>query len=204
MKLVVGLGNPGEKYTSTRHNVGFDVLDELARRWSADRPKSRFEAELREIRCGEERLLLVAPQTYMNLSGRSVQPLVKFYQVPLTDVLVVCDDLNLKLGQLRLRSSGSAGGQKGLLSILQTLGTEGVGRLRIGIDRPPPQMDSAAFVLAKFRKEELDEIDRAIRKAADAVEVWAKEGIAAVMNKFNSGPPGPDVEPKKKPVDPPA
>lgn len=202
MKLVVGLGNPGEKYDRTRHNVGFDLLDELAKRWSADRPKSRFEAELREIRCGEERLLLVAPQTYMNLSGRSVQPLVKFYQVPLTDVLVVCDDLNLKFGQLRLRISGSAGGQKGLLSILQTLGTEAVARLRIGIDRPPPQMDSADYVLAKFRKEELDEIDKAIRKAADAVEVWAKEGIAAAMNRFNSGPADPEPKKKTKPADP--
>lgn len=204
MKLVVGLGNPGEKYANTRHNIGFDVLDELARRWSAERPKARFEAELREIRCGEERLLLVAPQTYMNLSGRSVQPLMKFYQIPPTDVLVVCDDLNLKLGQLRLRAAGSAGGQKGLLSILQTLGTEAIGRLRVGIDRPPTHMDAADYVLAKFRKEELDEIDQAIRRSADAVEVWAKEGMAAAMNRFNSEPA--ELQPKKKtkkPADPP-
>lgn len=189
MKLVVGLGNPGERYSGTRHNVGFDLLDELAKRWHADRPKSRFEAELREIQCGGERLLLIAPQTFMNLSGRSVQPLMKFYQIPLTDVLVVCDDLNLKLGQLRLRASGSAGGQKGLLSILQTMGTEAIGRLRIGVDRPPPFMDAAAFVLAKFRKEELPTIDEAIRKAANAVEVWAKEGMDAAMNAFNGGSP---------------
>lgn len=200
MKLVVGLGNPGEKYAGTRHNVGFDLLDELAKRWSAGRPKLRFEAELREIQCGGERLLLVAPQTFMNLSGRSVQPLVKFYQIPLADVLVVCDDLNLKLGQLRLRASGSAGGQKGLLSILQTLGTEAVGRLRIGVDKPPAFMDAATFVLAKFRKEELPEIDAAIRKAAEAVEKWAKEGLDAAMNAFNSGVyPGESASGEKPP-----
>lgn len=204
MKLVVGLGNPGEKYANTRHNIGFDVLDELARRWSAERPKLRFEAELREIRCGEERLMLVAPQTYMNLSGRSVQPLMKFYQIPPVEVLVVCDDLNLKLGQLRLRASGSAGGQKGLLSILQTLGTEAVGRLRVGIDRPPPQMDAADYVLAKFRKEELDRIDQAIRRSADAVEAWVREGMDAAMNRFNSELA--ELQPKKKtkkPAEPP-
>ncbi len=200
MKLVVGLGNPGEKYSGTRHNIGFDLLDELAKRGSAGRPKSRFEAELREVQCGTERLLLVAPQTYMNLSGRSVQPLVKFFQIPLTDVLVVCDDLNLKLGQIRLRASGSAGGQKGLLSILQTLGTEVVGRLRIGVDRPPAFMDAATFVLAKFKKDELPEIDAAVRKAAQAVEMWAKDGMDAAMNAFNSGtPPGESSSGEKSP-----
>lgn len=185
MKLVVGLGNPGDKYAGTRHNVGFDTLDELARRWSAERPKSRFEAELREVACGSERLLLVAPQTYMNLSGRSVQSLVRFYQTSLADVLVVCDDLNLKLGQLRLRASGSAGGQKGLANIVQLLGTEDVPRLRIGIDRPPPPMDAAAFVLAKFRKDELPVIDEAIHRAATSVEKWAQAGIAVAMNVTN-------------------
>jgi len=137
MKIVVGLGNPGGKYDGTRHNVGFEVLRELGRRWGATKPKLRFEAELSEILCGSEKLVLCAPQTYMNLSGRSVQQLVKFYQAPLTDVLTIADDLNLKTGQIRLRASGSAGGQKGLQSILTCLGTDAIPRLRIGIGRPP-------------------------------------------------------------------
>jgi len=185
MHIVVGLGNPGDKYAGTRHNVGFEVLNELSRRWHADRPKSRFEAEIREAVIGSEKTLLVAPQTYMNLSGRAVQQIVKFYQAPLEDVLVVCDDLNLKLGQLRMRANGSAGGQKGLQSILQVMGTEEVPRLRIGIDRPPPQMDSADYVLSRFRKDELDTIDQAIVRAATAVELWIRDGIDAAMNQTN-------------------
>jgi PTH1 family peptidyl-tRNA hydrolase len=187
MRVVVGLGNPGNKYEGTRHNVGFDVLNELAKRWSADRPKSRYEAEIREATIAGDRTLLVAPQTYMNLSGRSVQPLVKFFQVPLENVLVVCDDLNLKLGQTRLRAAGSAGGQKGLLSIIQVLGTEAVPRLRIGIDRPAPPMDAADYVLSRFRKDELEVIDQAICKAADGIELWIRQGLDAAMNQTNTG-----------------
>lgn len=192
MKVVVGLGNPGDKYAGTRHNVGFEVLDELSHRYGSPRPKTKFEAEIREIGTGDRRMLLVAPQTYMNLSGKALQPLIKFYQVSLADVVVVCDDLNLKCGQLRLRASGSAGGQKGLLSIIQVLGTELVPRLRIGIDRPPPPMDAAAYVLARFRGEELPMIDAAVRRAADGIERWAAEGLSAAMNWIN-GPvePGP-------------
>lgn len=186
MWLVVGLGNPGRRYAGTRHNVGFEVLDELARRWSAERPKLRFEAELRELSLAGHRLLLVAPQTYMNLSGRAVSQVVQFYQTPLEKLLVVCDDLNLKLGQLRMRKSGSAGGQKGLANILQALATEDVPRLRIGIDRNPPEMDSAAYVLSRFRKEELPIIDAAIQRAATGVELWVQQGIDAAMNQVNA------------------
>lgn len=185
MKIVVGLGNPGSKYEGTRHNVGFEVLAELSRRWGAPKPKSRFEASLIELLCGSEKLLLCAPQTFMNLSGRSVQQVVKFYQTPLEDLIVIGDDLNLKAGQLRLRASGSAGGQKGLQSILTCLSTDAICRVRIGIGRPPGEMDAADYVLGRFRKDELDVIDGAISRAATAVEVWSTEGIAAAMNKFN-------------------
>ena len=191
MKIVVGLGNPGSKYDGTRHNVGFEVLRELGRRWGATRPKMRMEAELTEIQYGSDKLLLCAPQTYMNLSGRSVQQVVKFYQVPLTDLLVIGDDLNLKTGQIRLRSSGTAGGQKGLHSILTCLGTDAISRLRIGIGRPPGEMDAADYVLARFRKDEIPAIDEAITRAASATETWAASGIAAAMNKYN-GEPGED------------
>lgn len=188
MKIVVGLGNPGSKYEGTRHNVGFDTLAELSRRWSAPKPKSRFEANLTEIHYGSEKLLLVAPQTFMNLSGRSVQQVVKFYQAPISDLIVIGDDLNLKVGQLRLRATGSAGGQKGLQSILSCLGTDAICRLRIGIGRPPGEMDAADFVLGRFRKDELDLMDAAIVRAASAVETWATSGIEAAMNKYNSEP----------------
>lgn len=185
MKIIVGLGNPGSKYDGTRHNVGFEVLAELSRRWGASRPKSRFEASLTEVMYGSEKLLLCAPQTFMNLSGRSVQQVVKFYQSPLSDVIVIGDDLNLKTGQLRLRANGSAGGQKGLQSILTCLGTDVVCRLRIGIGRPPGEMDSADYVLARFRKDEIELIDGAILRSASAVETWSTDGIATAMNKYN-------------------
>lgn len=185
MKLVVGLGNPGSTYDGTRHNVGFEVLSELALRWRAARAKLRFESQLTDGNYRGEKVLLAAPQTYMNLSGRSVQQIVKFYQIPLNDVLVVCDDMNLKLGQLRLRASGSGGGQKGLQSILDVCGTELVPRLRIGVGRPPERMDAAAYVLTKFRKDELTEVDTSVRSAATGIELWIQEGISAAMNVVN-------------------
>jgi peptidyl-tRNA hydrolase, PTH1 family len=122
----------------------------------------------------------------MNVSGRSVQQIIRFFQISLIDVLVVCDDLNLKVGQLRLRAAGSAGGQKGLLSILQVCGSEAVPRLRIGIGRPPGQMDAAAYVLQKFRKDELPDIDTAVRGAAAGVELWIKDGVSSAMNVVNA------------------
>jgi PTH1 family peptidyl-tRNA hydrolase len=188
MKLVVGLGNPGSNYEGTRHNIGFDVISELALRWKATRPKLRFEANLSEANYQGEKVLLAAPQTFMNLSGRSVQQIVKFYQIPLNDVLVICDDMNLKLGQLRLRASGSAGGQKGLLSILQVCGTEQIPRLRFGVGRPPEKMDAVTFVLARFRKDELSDVDTSVRGAATGVEIWIREGISAAMNVVNLAP----------------
>lgn len=188
MKIVVGLGNPGDKYVGTRHNIGFDVLAEFGRRWGATKPKVRFEAEMSEVLCISERLLLVAPQTFMNLSGRSVQQFVRFFQLPLTDLLVVGDDLNLKVGQLRLRQSGSAGGQKGLLSILTCLGTEEVPRLRLGVGRPAGNSDATEYVLGRFRKDELQRVDEAVSRAASSIEVWVKGGLLAAMNQFNADP----------------
>ena len=186
MKLIVGLGNPGSNYDGTRHNVGFEVLGELALRWHTERPKKRFEANLVEANQNGEKVLLAAPQTFMNVSGRSVQQIIKFYQLALPEILVVCDDLNLKVGQLRMRATGSAGGQKGLLSILQVCQSEAVPRLRIGVGRPPEKMDAAAYVLGRFQKDELPTIDSAIRKAAESVELWIKSGIDLAMNAVNA------------------
>lgn len=185
MKLVAGLGNPGARYQRTRHNVGFEVLAELAQRWHAASPQRQFQADIIEARFSDEKILLVAPQTLMNLSGNAVGQLVKFYQIPLADVLVVCDDMNLPLGRLRFRAQGSAGGQKGLKHIIEVLTSEAIPRLRIGIGRPPGQMDPADYVLSRFRPEEIADHDDAIHRAALGVETWITQGIAAAMNEFN-------------------
>jgi PTH1 family peptidyl-tRNA hydrolase len=185
MKLVVGLGNPGRKYVGTRHNVGFAVLEELSRRHAAASPRKAYGGEAVEANIGGERALLLAPHTYMNRSGQSVRQAVDFYKIEPADVLVICDDMNLPLGQLRIRIKGSDGGQKGLADTIRHLGTDDVPRLRIGIDRPPENWDGADYVLAKFTKEESEEAAIAVQRAADAVAVWAAEGVDAAMNRFN-------------------
>lgn len=186
MNVVVGLGNPGRKYQQTRHNVGFRVLAELARRHGAGRPKSKFDAELVEIALAGETLLLTAPQTYMNASGRCVQQLVRFYELPMKSLLVVCDDFHLELGRLRLRPSGSAGGQKGLQDIIDRLGSEEFARLRIGIGEPPDRMDPVDYVLSRFRTDELETAETAVQRATDGVELWATQGLQAAMNAVNA------------------
>jgi PTH1 family peptidyl-tRNA hydrolase len=191
MKLVVGLGNPGRKYTGTRHNVGFDVLDELSRRNAVPAPRSMMQAQIADAMIAGQRVLLAAPQTYMNLSGRAVRQIVEFYKLPLQDLLIVCDDLNLPCGKLRLRRSGSAGGQKGLQSIIEQLGTEDFARLRIGIDRPAPPMDATAYVLARFSPQERATISSAVVDAAEGVELWVRGGAENAMNRINSGKPDP-------------
>lgn len=185
MKVIVGLGNPGPRYRRTRHNVGFDVLEELGRRCGPIPTRTRFDAEIGELTVAETRLLLVAPQTFMNNSGRSVGPLLDFYKLDPAAVLVVCDDLNLPLGRLRLREHGSAGGQKGLSDILQRLGTQEVSRLRIGIGQPPPRFDASDYVLGRFTQEEQVSIETAVAEAVDGVLLWAQQGPAAAMNRLN-------------------
>ena len=189
MKLVVGLGNPGDRYRKTRHNVGFEVVGELANRHHADKPKQKFDAELTEIFYNDEKILLIAPLTYMNESGRSVAPCVSFYDLELEDLLVVCDDLNLDTARLRLRGGGSFGGQKGLQNIIQRLGTEDFARLRIGIGRPPGRMEASDYVLGRFSKDEREDVDDAVLRAADGVELWIREGTEAAMNHLNARQP---------------
>ncbi len=188
MKIVVGLGNPGAKYRGTRHNVGFEVVSELANRHGGSGPNLKHEAELVEIFFAGEKVLLVAPQTYMNLSGRSVWPLMDFYKLPMSDLIVICDDLNLDAGRLRLRADGSAGGQKGLAHIIQQLGSQEFSRLRIGIGRPPGRMNAADYVLAKFLSQDRDLMDEAVKSAADGVELWIAEGCEKAMNQINTAP----------------
>jgi peptidyl-tRNA hydrolase, PTH1 family len=189
VKVVVGLGNPGPKYERTRHNVGFVVIDELAARLGAGKSRLRFEANLAEAALAGEKVLLAAPQTYMNESGRSVRQIVDFFGLPLTDLLLVCDDFNLDLARLRMRSGGSAGGQKGLADTIRHLGTEEFPRLRIGIGRPPEMIDAVDFVLSKFRRNEIKSMESAVFRAAEGVEVWIRLGLDQAMNQVNA-PPG--------------
>ncbi|MEZ6080498.1 MAG: aminoacyl-tRNA hydrolase [Pirellulaceae bacterium] len=172
--MVVGLGNPGPKYSGTRHNVGFDVLDHLSRSHSAAAVRAKFEGQLTTVTIADTTLLLVWPLTYMNESGRCVKAVAQFYKIdPLSDLLVICDDLSLPLGKLRVRSKGSAGGQKGLNHILQVFGTQEIPRLRIGIDPAPPQWETADYVLGRFRSDEKPVIGQAIQEAANAVRTCA-------------------------------
>jgi len=186
MKLVVGLGNPGRKYVGTRHNVGFEVLAELARRHGAGKPKVRFQGETVEVSVNGEAVLLLCPQTYMNKSGSSVHPAKDFYKLGNEQVLIVCDDFNLALARLRFRAKGSSGGQKGLKDIIDRLGTNEFPRLRIGVGLPPDNWDVADYVLSRFGKKEKPEIETAIMQAADAVASWTKEGIHYCMNHYNA------------------
>jgi PTH1 family peptidyl-tRNA hydrolase len=185
MKLIVGLGNPGRKYDKTRHNVGFETLNLVAERCAGATAKDKFDGRVAEVTIAGERTLLVWPHTLMNRSGQSVLGAVDFYQLPLADLLVVCDDFNLPLGTLRFRSQGSAGGQKGLQDIIRRLGTEEFSRLRIGIGPVPDKWDAADFVLSRFGAGERPVIEETIARAAEGVECWVAEGIAASMNKFN-------------------
>lgn len=185
MKVIVGLGNPGAQYQGTRHNVGFDIVDQLARRWLADGVQTKFQAEFAIVPSGGSKVLLVKPLTYMNRSGEAVQQICRFYQVEPESVVVICDDMNLPLGRIRWRAGGSAGGQKGLADIIQRLGTDKVPRLRIGVDRPPGKMDPAAWVLARFRAEDREELELVSQTAADSVETWLAEGVSGAMNRYN-------------------
>jgi PTH1 family peptidyl-tRNA hydrolase len=190
MKLIVGLGNPGRKYEGTRHNVGFDVIAELARRCGAGPGRTAFQGELNDVklRCpgkDDERVLLLRPHTFMNLSGSSVVGVRDFYKLTNADLLVVCDDLNLPVGKLRIRAKGSSGGQKGLEDCIRRLGGDEFSRLRVGIGSPPEYISGADYVLAKYSKGEREEMASAVVTAADAVEVWIREGVAATMNRYN-------------------
>lgn len=188
IKLVVGLGNPGSKYESTRHNIGFEVVDRLASGGSGVRFARKFDGLLAEAEIDYRRVLLLKPETFMNLSGRSVAAAMRFYKLDRSDLLVVCDDLNLPLGKLRIRGGGSDGGQKGLRDITAQLGTDEYARLRIGVgDRGP--IDAADFVLSRFKSSERPVVEDALIAATQAVAVWVTQGLDAAMNRFNGPSP---------------
>ena len=185
MKLIAGLGNPGEKYRDTRHNVGFLVVDDLARRGGLVFEASPADAIQARWRRGPDVVLLVKPLTFMNLSGDAVGALSRYYKVPVDSILVVTDDVNLPLGRLRVRASGTEGGHNGLKSMAAALGTIDYPRLRIGVGRGDTRRDLADHVLARFEPDEHDAMATAIARAADAAEMWLDRGIEDVMNAFN-------------------
>ena len=185
MKLVVGLGNPGSQYERTRHNLGFMVADELARRHSIDVSQEKFRSWIGLGLIADYKVALAKPTTFMNRSGQAVQAIGRFYKLELEDLLVVTDDIALPFGKLRIRAGGSAGGHNGLADVIQRLGTEAFSRMRIGIDSP--QCNATEHVLGKFDDSEWPAVVQAVSHAADAVTCWIKEDVEVTMNRYNQG-----------------
>ena len=183
--LLIGLGNPGREYANTRHNFGFMLIDRIAVRLNARGMKVQSKAIVMNASYEERKLILAKPQTYMNLSGQSVQGLVHFYKLPMNNVMILSDDLDIPFGTIRIRASGGPGGQRGLSSILERLGTKEVPRLRLGIGRPPGRMDSSNYVLQNFSRSDMQAISEILDSAADAVLAFVSHGLNKAMNEFN-------------------
>lgn len=185
MKCIVGLGNPGWKYRKTRHNVGFMVIDELAKRFQTKLSEKKFKGEYAIERINGEGLILVKPQTFMNLSGECLRPLVDYYGIDPDHTLVIYDDLDLPTGRIRLRKKGGHGGHNGVRSVIDHLGTKDFKRLRIGIGRPKGPMPIVNYVLQKFDRAEQEEAKLGILTGADAAEAWLRESFDDLMNRYN-------------------
>lgn len=183
--LIIGLGNPGREYKENRHNFGFMLVDRLTVRLNARGMKVISKSIVIDARHAGRRIILAKPQTFMNLSGQSVQGLLHFYKIPLENLILACDDLDLPFGALRLRPGGGPGGQKGVASAIQHLGTQDFARLRLGIGRPPGRMDAAAYVLQDFPAGDLLALSQILDRAADAALTWVTDGLNAAMNQFN-------------------
>ena len=185
MKLIVGLGNVGNKYTFTRHNAGFMLVDSIAINSDISfKENSRLKCFMTKLVTSEEEYLLIKPTTFMNLSGEAVRAVVDYYKIPIKDVLVVYDDLSLQIGKMRFRPDGSDGGHNGIKSVIQHLGTKDVARLKIGIG-PQPNIPSEVFVLQNFSKDELETLKQVLKNAKDGIDCYFKDGMAVAQNKFN-------------------
>jgi PTH1 family peptidyl-tRNA hydrolase len=183
--LLIGLGNPGREYKDTRHNFGFMLIDRIAVRLNARGMKVQSKAIVTNTTHEDRKLILAKPQTFMNLSGQSVQGLVHFYKIPLTNVMILSDDLDIPFGTIRIRGAGGPGGQRGLGSILEKLGTKEVPRLRLGIGRPPGRMDPAAYVLQNFSRDEMQTLSEVLDQGAEAVLAFVAHGLNKAMNEYN-------------------
>ncbi len=185
--LLIGLGNPGREYNSTRHNIGFMLIDLLCLRLNARGIKLQSKAIVISTVYEERRIIFAKPQTYMNLSGQSVQGLLHFYKIPIENLLVAHDDLDLPFGTIRIRPAGGPGGQRGMASTIEKLGTKDFPRLRLGIGRPPGRMDPKDYVLQDFSKDDMKLLPEVLDRAADAALEFITSGLNAAMNKFNGG-----------------
>ena len=197
MKVIVGLGNPGTKYAGTRHNIGFDTVTALADKYSIKLKDKKFNGLIGEGFIEGEKVMLVQPQTYMNLSGECVGLIAGFYKLDAEDIIVICDDINLDTGWLRIRAKGSAGGHNGLKNIIAHLGTEAFPRIRIGVGEKTEGWDLADYVLARFSGEDEATMRKAIKNAVGAVETWISYDIGKAMNLYNVNP---NPKPKKESV----
>lgn len=186
MKLIVGLGNPGREYELTRHNIGFMAINELAKRWNISLNEQKFKGLFGAGFVNGEKVILLKPLTYMNLSGESIRPLMDYYKIDVEDFVVLYDDLDIPVGKLRLRMKGSAGGHNGVKSTISHLGTQEFQRIRMGIDRPKNGMKVVDYVLGRFTSEEIPDVNHSIEKAADACEEWLNKPFLQIMNTFNS------------------
>jgi PTH1 family peptidyl-tRNA hydrolase len=183
IKAVVGLGNPGKKYSNTRHNIGFKVIEELGSRYVIEKEETKYDTIIGHIRIGNKKVLLVKPLTYMNLSGRAIKPVINWYKIDLNNLIVIYDDMDLSPGCIRIRADGGTGGHKGMMSVCESLGAKDFPRIRIGIGRAPEGV--IPWVLGEFSDEEKIIINATVKKAGDAVDCWVKNGIAAAMNAYN-------------------
>ena len=183
---IFGLGNPGMQYEKTRHNVGFMAIDKIAEKFGGDLNKHKFESEFGECRIGDKRVLLVKPQTYMNLSGKSVVAVCGFYKIPINSVIVLFDDITLDVGKLRIRRKGSHGGHNGIKDIIELTGTDEITRIKIGVgEKPNADYDLKDWVLGKLPNDKLEDFDKALTKSVKAAEEIIKRGIDSAMNKYN-------------------
>jgi len=183
--IIIGLGNPGREYRKNRHNIGFMAIDALADRLNASLSKIHLQSLISSTEYKSNKLILAKPQTFMNLSGQAVSSLIRYYKIPITNFLVANDDLDLPFGTIRIRPMGGSGGQRGVTSIIEYLGTQEFQRLRLGIGHPPGQMEAADYVLQDFRKDEMDLVPEFLERAVNAFLLFSESGLNAAMNKYN-------------------
>lgn len=185
MKLIIGLGNPEKDYSATRHNMGFNVINELAKEYEIDISRTKFEALYGTGIIENEKVILIKPQTFMNLSGKSVIEFVQFYKINLEDVIVIYDDMDIDISKIRIRKSGSPGGHNGMKSIVNILANDKFPRIRVGIGKPKFEDDIINYVIGSIPEEELEGLNSGVQKAKEAIKEILKNGIDTAMNKFN-------------------
>lgn len=185
MKCIIGLGNPGKKYEKTRHNIGFTVIDELVHRHHTTLDEIKFKSNYSMITVEGEKVMFIKPQTFMNLSGEAIRPIMDYYKIDIADILVIYDDLDLPVGKIRLREKGGHGGHNGIRSLIQHLGTKEFKRIRIGVGRPTTAQPVVDYVLKPFAKKEMEDVLVTVQESADACNMWLNKSYIDVMNTYN-------------------